>query len=111
MRAGKAWNPMSVRRGVANLEQGCCSPSNLAKCIVSLRRLLGLLNSCLGTLLLAGRHCLSSRFPFVLCWTDMPREAREAVLLSWATSKFGMLRKVRDGACSATNAARLVLSS
>lgn len=57
-------------------------------------RFLDLLGSWLGTLVLAGRHCLCWSFPFVMRWDTMPRERREAALLSWATSRIGMLRKV-----------------
>lgn len=63
-------------------------------CVCVISRFLDLLNSWLGTIALAGRYCLCWSFPFVRCWKDMPRERREAALLSWATSRVGMLRKV-----------------
>jgi hypothetical protein len=48
----------------------------------------------LPTLLLAGRHCLSSRWPFVLTFPEMPVAQRHAMLMSWARSPLTDLRQV-----------------
>lgn len=57
-------------------------------------RVLGLLQYRIATLLLAGRHCLSYRWPFVLAFTEMACEDREKTLFAWSTSKLPQLRQV-----------------
>jgi hypothetical protein len=49
----------------------------------------------LPTLLLAGRHCLSSSWPFVLSVPEMPVAERAAMLRGWARSPLPDLRQVR----------------
>jgi hypothetical protein len=59
-----------------------------------LRRLLQVMAYRLPMLLLAGRHCLSSRWPFVLTFPQMPIAQRHAMLMSWACSPLPELRQV-----------------
>ncbi len=48
----------------------------------------------LPTLLLAGRHCLSTSWPFVLSLPEMPVAERAAMLRGWASSPLPDLRQV-----------------
>jgi hypothetical protein len=48
----------------------------------------------LPMLLLAGRHCLSSSWPFVLSLPEMPVAQRAAMLRDWAGSTLPALRQV-----------------
>lgn len=59
-----------------------------------LRKVLWLLSTYLGTFLLAGRHSLSTEFPFVLRFGDLAVEKRERVLLDWSTSSLSFFRLI-----------------
>jgi hypothetical protein len=58
-------------------------------------RLLRMLTTRLGSLLVLGRSCLQCGIP--VAFTSLPRERREAVLQQWAASPHATLRKVRSG--------------
>lgn len=62
-----------------------------------MRRLLQVMAYRLPTLLLAGRYCMSSRWPFVLTFPEMSVAQRHAMLMSWAHSPLTDLRQVGSG--------------
>ncbi|XP_044468905.1 long-chain-alcohol oxidase FAO4A-like [Mangifera indica] len=53
---------------------------------------LWLLSTCIGTLILCGRFCLSSEFPYIHRFSQLSQHQREAILLSWSLSYFHLLR-------------------
>lgn len=53
---------------------------------------LWLLSTCFGSLILCGRYCFSSKFPYMHSFTQLPQKKREAVLVSWSLSYFYHLR-------------------
>ena len=57
-------------------------------------RLLNLLTWRIGCLLLCGFSALTSTFPFVSTFEQLPVGRRELVLQSWATSSIPQFRKV-----------------
>lgn len=56
------------------------------------RLCLWLLSTCIGSLVLCGRYCFSSKFPYMHSFTQLPQKKREAVLVSWSLSYFYHLR-------------------
>lgn len=56
------------------------------------RLCLWLLSTCIGSLILCGRYCFSSKFPYMHSFTQLPQNKREAVLVSWSLSYFYHLR-------------------
>lgn len=57
-------------------------------------RVFELLRWRLGTLLLCGFQALVPYFPFVGTFAELPRQQREVVLQTWATSSIAQFRKV-----------------
>lgn len=58
------------------------------------RRVLLLLGSRFGTLLLAGRNCLTQRWPFVLPFPKLSLKRRLAIITSWRDSRITFFKKV-----------------
>ncbi|GLT81034.1 hypothetical protein SLA2020_524420 [Shorea laevis] len=57
-----------------------------------IRMALWMLSTYIGTLILCGRRCLSTDFPFVLTFSQLPQQKKEEILRSWSTSCFHLLR-------------------
>ncbi|KAF5749114.1 long-chain-alcohol oxidase FAO4A-like [Tripterygium wilfordii] len=53
---------------------------------------LWLLSTCIGTLILCGRHSFSTRFPYVHSFARLPPHKRQQITLSWSLSFFFHLR-------------------
>ncbi|KAF8723077.1 hypothetical protein HU200_022227 [Digitaria exilis] len=56
--------------------------------VLLMRVILWILSTKVGTLALCGRLCISSRFPFVCKFADMPTERREEVLKRWNNARW-----------------------
>lgn len=76
-----------------------CHTSKQAHWVPCACRLLGLLYYRVPTLLLAGRHCLTSSWPFVQSVPEMDVARRHAMLTSWAQSWLPDLRQVSRCNC------------
>ncbi|KAF8033450.1 hypothetical protein BT93_D2150 [Corymbia citriodora subsp. variegata] len=57
-----------------------------------LRLTLWFLSTCIGTLILCGRKCLSSHFPYVQCFSEIPQQRREEIVRRWSRSVFPVLQ-------------------
>ncbi|KAJ0098320.1 hypothetical protein Patl1_22011 [Pistacia atlantica] len=57
-----------------------------------MRAALWFLSTSIGSLILCGRFCLSTNFPFIHSFPQLSQHQREAILLSWSLSYFHLLR-------------------
>ncbi|XP_031280152.1 long-chain-alcohol oxidase FAO4A-like [Pistacia vera] len=57
-----------------------------------MRVALWFLSTSIGSLILCGRFCLSTNFPFIHSFPQLSQHQREAILLSWSLSYFHLLR-------------------
>ncbi|XP_058777602.1 long-chain-alcohol oxidase FAO4A-like [Vicia villosa] len=53
---------------------------------------LWLLSTWFGTIILCGMGCLSTKFPFIQAFPDLPLHKRQQILISWSHSFFRLLR-------------------
>ncbi|KAJ4707583.1 Long-chain-alcohol oxidase [Melia azedarach] len=53
---------------------------------------LWLLSTCVGSLILCGRACITSKFPYIQRFSQLSQQKREGVLRSWSLSYFYLLR-------------------
>lgn len=56
------------------------------------RLALFLLSTCIGTFILCGRASLSSKFPYFQRFSQVSRQKREEIVISWSLSFFYKLR-------------------
>ncbi|XP_044468907.1 long-chain-alcohol oxidase FAO4A-like isoform X2 [Mangifera indica] len=94
-----------VDENVATFFQASASMASTPECVGGLfcervkhprkwlmRVTLWFLSTSIGSLILCGRFCLSTNFPYVHSFPQLSQHQREAILLSWSLSYFHLLR-------------------
>jgi len=59
---------------------------------IVLKLVLWFLSTWLGTIILCGMGCLSTKFPFIHTFPDLPLHKRQQIMQSWSLSFFRHLR-------------------